>query len=61
MGSRDWGREFESMFQQHRRTHGQGDWGRGHGGQWGGWGPPGREYDAATCGWRSWRCSRTAR
>jgi DNA-binding PadR family transcriptional regulator len=46
MGNRDWGREFESMFQQHRRAHGQGDWGRGHGGQWGGswggWGPPGR-------------------
>jgi DNA-binding PadR family transcriptional regulator len=45
MGSRDWGREFESMFQQHRRGHGQGDWSRGHGqwgGSWGGWGPPGR-------------------
>ena len=44
--SRDWGREFESMFQQHRRAHGGGgDWGRGHGqwsGSWGGWGPPGR-------------------
>src|SRR5882757_9239728 len=42
MGNRDWGREFETMFQQHRRAHGQGDWGRGHGGQWGSWGPPGR-------------------
>jgi DNA-binding PadR family transcriptional regulator len=49
MGNRDWGREFESMFQQHRRAHGGaagGDWGRGHGGawggSWGGWGPPGR-------------------
>jgi DNA-binding PadR family transcriptional regulator len=45
MGNRDWGREFESMFQQHRRGHGGGaggDWGRGHGGQWGGWGPSGR-------------------
>ena len=40
MGNRDWGREFESMFQQHGRGHG--DWGRGHGSQWGGWGPPGR-------------------
>src|SRR3982750_2088419 len=31
MGNRDWGREFESMFQQHRRAHG---------GQWGGAGGP---------------------
>src|SRR3954447_22455085 len=37
MGNRDWGREFESMFQQHRRAHG-GQWG----GSGGGWGPPGR-------------------
>src|SRR3954463_7368220 len=47
MGNRDWGREFESMFQQHRRAHGHGDGWRGHGGQWGAgswgnWGPPGR-------------------
>jgi DNA-binding PadR family transcriptional regulator len=43
MAHRDWGREFESMFQQHGRGHG--DWSRGHGqwgGSWGGWGPPGR-------------------
>ncbi|MBO0845379.1 MAG: PadR family transcriptional regulator [Nocardioides sp.] len=45
---RDWGREFESMWQQHAR--GQGGWGGGHGrgGEWSGpwgswqWGPPGR-------------------
>ena len=42
---RDWGREFESMFQQHGR--GPGGWSGGPGGrrgrEWGGgWGPPGR-------------------
>jgi len=43
--SRDWGREFESLFQQH--GHGRGH-GRGRGGEWGGpwgawqWGPPNR-------------------
>jgi DNA-binding PadR family transcriptional regulator len=50
---RDWGREFESMFQQHARGHG--GWSGGHGGHggrrggewsgpWGGWqwGPPNR-------------------
>ena len=42
---RDWGRDFESMFQQHGR--GPGGWGGGPGGrrgrEWGGgWGPPGR-------------------
>src|SRR5262245_19780019 len=46
MAHRDWGREFEAMFQQHGRGRGHGDWSRGHGGQWGGswggWGPPGR-------------------
>jgi DNA-binding PadR family transcriptional regulator len=48
----DWGREIESMFQQHGR--GSGSWGDGHGhggrrgGEWGGpwgswqWGPPNR-------------------
>jgi DNA-binding PadR family transcriptional regulator len=43
---RDWGREFESLFQQHGRGHG--GWSGGHGGrrggEWGGWqwGPPNR-------------------
>jgi DNA-binding PadR family transcriptional regulator len=43
---RDWGREFEAMFQQHGRGHG-GHGGR-RGGEWGGpwgswqWGPPNR-------------------
>jgi DNA-binding PadR family transcriptional regulator len=32
MGHRSWGRDFESMFQQHGRSRG-GDWG----GQWSGW------------------------
>ena len=45
MGNRDWGREFESLF-QHGPQRGRGDWSRGHGGSWGsawgGWGPPGR-------------------
>jgi DNA-binding PadR family transcriptional regulator len=38
---RDWGREFESMFQQHARGSG---WGgaRHHGQSWQQWGPPGR-------------------
>jgi DNA-binding PadR family transcriptional regulator len=45
MPHRDWGREFEALFQQHGR--GSGD-GRGRGGEWSGpwgswqWGPPGR-------------------
>ncbi|HET7432234.1 MAG TPA: PadR family transcriptional regulator [Nocardioides sp.] len=50
MGNRDWGREFESLF-QHGPQRGRGDWSRGpggpggHGGSWGtwgGWGPAGR-------------------
>jgi DNA-binding PadR family transcriptional regulator len=44
MGNRDWGREFESLF-QHGSQRGRGDWSHGPGswgGSWGGWGPPGR-------------------
>jgi DNA-binding PadR family transcriptional regulator len=47
MGSRDWGREFESLFQQHGHSRGHGH-GRGRGGEWSGpwgawqWGPPNR-------------------
>jgi DNA-binding PadR family transcriptional regulator len=40
---REWGREFESLFQQHGRGHG--GWSGGHGGRRGGewgWGPPNR-------------------
>src|SRR3954452_10366798 len=37
MGNRDWGREFEAMFQQHRTAHGGEGGGRG-----GGWRPPAR-------------------
>ena len=45
MGHRDWGRDFEALF-QHGSQRGRGDWSHGPGswggGGWGGWGPPGR-------------------